>query len=91
MLKQSTKSDERRLTFALPTAELPGTVSVVGTFNDWTPGEHVLRKRSNGTSSVSVTLPAGSTAHFRYLGTDGAWFDEPDADAVTHEGSFISL
>ncbi len=91
MLKQSTTADGSRLTFALPTADLPGTVSVVGTFNGWAPGAHVLRKRSNGTSSVSVTLPSGSTAHFRYLGPGGAWFDEPDADAITSDGSFVRL
>ena len=91
MIKQSRDraSGGRRITFVLPADRPSGRVSVVGTFNDWTPGTHELRKRSNGTRSVSVTLPAGETICFRYLGEHGAWFDEPDADAVTDEGSLL--
>lgn len=75
----STRATGPKITFVLPQAEPAGRVSVVGDFNDWTPGVHELRKRSNGTRSVSVAVPAGSTVTFRYLGEDGHWFDEPDA------------
>jgi hypothetical protein len=93
MLKTSAapKNAGRRLTFVLPGESPVGRVSVVGTFNDWTPGAHVLRRRSNGTRSVSVTLPAGSTVRFRYLGEDGHWFDDQDADEVTSEGGTVQL
>ncbi|MBN9328006.1 MAG: isoamylase, partial [Cellulomonas sp.] len=76
MLKKSrcAKSATCTLTFALPVAQLVGSVSVVGTFNDWTPGVHVLRRRSNGTASASVTVPAGTDVRFRYLGEHGRWF-----------------
>ncbi len=67
-----------RVTFSVPTP--PGrVVSVVGTFNDWQPGRHELRRRRNGTSSVSVVLTPGEH-HFRYLATGGEWADDPDAD-----------
>ena len=91
MIKQSRDraTGGRRITFVLPADRPSGRVSVVGTFNDWTPGTHELRKRSNGTRSASVTVPAGASIRFRYLGEHGAWFDEPDADAVTHEGSLL--
>jgi hypothetical protein len=46
-------------------------------------------KRANGQRSVSVTLPAGTTVRFRYLGEDGHWFDEPEADAVDADGSVV--
>lgn len=93
MLKQSAapKNAGKRLTFALPADDSSGAVSVVGTFNDWTPGAHVLRRRSNGTMSASVTVPSGTTVHFRYLGENGHWFDEPDADLVTSEGSLVQV
>src|SRR3954468_11416483 len=93
MLKKSAapKNAGRRLTFVLPADSPVGRVSVVGTCNDWTPGAHVLRRRSNGTRSVSVTLPAGSTVRFRYLGEDGHLFDDPDARAVTSEGGEVHL
>ena len=36
------------LTFFLPTTALDGPVSVVGSFNDWTPGLHPLRDAPTG-------------------------------------------
>ncbi|WP_129339893.1 isoamylase early set domain-containing protein [Cellulomonas endophytica] len=93
MLKQSrpSASATRTLTFALPAAELEGSVSVVGTFNDWTPGTHVLRRRSNGTASVAVTVPAGTEVCFRYLGEGGRWFDDRDVDALTPHGGVVRV
>ena len=75
--------------FSLPTAALDGPVSVVGSFNGWTPGLHPLRRRSNGTASTSVTVPLGTTVKFRYLGEQGRWFDDDTADEVTPEGSVV--
>jgi len=74
------KTDDVKLTFALPSSDPNGPVSVVGDFNDWTPGRHVLAKRANGTRSVAVTVPAGQRVRFRYLGEGGHWFDDPDAE-----------
>jgi hypothetical protein len=93
MIKQSraSRAAGHRLTFVLPSDEPTGAVSVVGNFNDWTPGAHELRRRSNGTRSVSVAVPAGSSVHFRYLGENGLWFDDPQADAVTEVGSLVQL
>jgi 1,4-alpha-glucan branching enzyme len=77
------KSGDVKVTFVLPKEEPAGTISVVGDFNDWRPGTHVLAKRTNGTRSVSVTLPAGSRVRFRYLGENGHWFDD---EAVERDG-----
>ena len=74
------KSKDVKVTFVLPQHQADGQVSVVGDFNDWTPGKHVLAKRTNGTKSVSVTLPSGTRARFRYLGEHGHWFDDPDVE-----------
>ena len=79
-----------RVTFSIPADRLPGTVSVVGTFNDWTPGYHQLVPRRDGTHSVSVTLPAGEH-RFRYLATGGVWFDDHTADGVDSSGGIIRL
>jgi len=51
-------------------------VSVVGNFNDWDPFAHPLRRRANRARSAAVTVPAGSTLHFRYLAEGGRWFDD---------------
>ena len=91
MLKRSPapRNAGRKITFVLPADHPAGRVSAVGTFNDWTPGAHMLRRRSNGTMSASVTVPLGSEIRFRFLGENGWWFDDEDADAITKDGSLI--
>ena len=78
-----------RVTFALPADEPDGAVSVVGDFNDWDPYAHPLRLRSNRTRSAAVTVPAGSTLHFRYLAEGGRWFD--DETVSGHDGQGVSI
>jgi 1,4-alpha-glucan branching enzyme len=85
------KSSDVKLTFTLPPGDPPGEVSVVGDFNAWTPGQHRLVKRANGSRSVTVTVPTGSTVRFRYLGENGHWFDEPQADTVDLDGSVLRV
>jgi 1,4-alpha-glucan branching enzyme len=88
MIRRKKTATGVTVTFVLEEAD-EGPVSVVGDFNDWTPGVHVLRKRSNGTRSVSVTLPAGKPVRFRYLAEGGRWFDDPQADAQQEDGSLL--
>ena len=78
-------SDLVRVSFSLPLAETPDTVSVVGDFNDWDPAVHQLRKRSNGTRSVTIDLTQGETYAFKYLGAGGQWLHEPEAEAAPNE------
>ncbi|GAA2966744.1 isoamylase [Actinokineospora diospyrosa] len=66
-----------RVTFTLERDSPPGSTSVVGCFNGWTPGRHVLRGRSNGKRSTSVVIPAGTSVSFRYLTEGGVWSDDP--------------
>ena len=80
MLKRQPLGTRAKVTFALPIGETPTSVSVVGDFNDWNPTTHPMKKRSNGTRSVSVELPAGATYRFKYVSEDGQWFCEPHAD-----------
>jgi hypothetical protein len=68
-----------KVQLVLPDSIHDGPVSAVGTFNDWTPGRHRLIRRSNGTRSVTVTVASGQELRFRYLGSGGHWFDDPDA------------
>jgi hypothetical protein len=71
-----------RVTFALPADKPSGAVSVVGSFNDWNPFAHPLRLRANQTRSAAVTVPVGSTLHFRYLAEGGVWFDDDTLSAA---------
>ena len=80
-----------RVTFALPADEPCGAVSVVGDFNDWNPFAHPLRRRTNGTRSAAVTVPAGSSLRFRYLGEGGLWFDDETAPARDGQNASIAV
>jgi 1,4-alpha-glucan branching enzyme len=83
MLKKSKPgkgSTAVKVTFALPVEATADRVSVVGDFNGWDPLKHPLRKRANGTRSVSVEVPPNTTARFRYLDSEGRWHNDPAAD-----------
>ena len=84
------RSTKTKVTFALPGDDPAGPVSVVGTFNDWTPGSHELVPRKDGSRSVSVNLTPGEH-RFRYLASNGHWFDDQNADSVDDQGSIITL
>lgn len=71
-----------KVTFVLPTSDHERPVSVLGTFNGWDPLVHPLKKRSNGTRSVTVEVPAGGLYQFKYLAEGGNWFCDPDTDAI---------
>jgi len=77
------KRNGNKITFVLPIDT--GPVSVVGDFNDWDPAVHPLKKRSNGTRSVTVQMPPGRYP-FRYLAEGGAFFDDADADVLEDNG-----
>jgi hypothetical protein len=72
-------SDKVKVSFVLPDDRVSGKVSVVGDFNGWNPTTHPLRKRANGTRSVSVSLTRGQRYAFRYVTEEGAWHDDETA------------
>jgi len=78
---RSSRDGTVRVTFVLPAGEPAGPVSVVGDFNGCDPLAHPLQRRANGTRSVVVTVPAGTTLHFRYLADGGVWFDDETVPA----------
>lgn len=86
---RSGRNGSVRVTFVLPAEEPPAAVSVVGSFNGWDPFAHPLRRRSNGTRSATVTVPAGTMLHFRYLADGGQWFD--DEAALRADGADASV
>ena len=62
-------------------------MSVVGDFNDWDPFVHPLKPRSNGTKSVSVTLPISQRFAFKYLDEHGQWLDDDGAHEYVDNGA----
>ena len=83
MIKRSNGKDGIKLTFTLSLADTPQPVSVLGDFNEWDPHAHPLKKRTNGTRSVSVVVPPGSAFAFKYLADGGTWFNDVEADEHT--------
>jgi 1,4-alpha-glucan branching enzyme len=81
----TTKQPLVKVTFALPAEGIAQPVSVLGDFNNWDPYANPLKKRSNGTCSAVVEVPAGSAFRFKYLDADGTWFCDPEAEAVVHD------
>jgi hypothetical protein len=77
-----------RVTFSLPESE--GVVSVLGSFNDWDPTAHPLRG-DGPWQSVTVEFAPGSRHEFRYLASDGRWFDDPDADGWGGENGILLI
>ena len=89
MLQRSRAADtgQRILTFSLP-LDWAGRASVVGNFNDWTPGALPLVAVGD-VAEASVVLPDDYIAVFRYLGEGDHWFDEPEADYVDAGASVV--
>lgn len=82
MIKKTNEKDGKvRANFVLPYAEGQAAVSVVGDFNGWDPAANKLVRRKNGTCSTSVVLEPGARYRFRYVGADGVWFNDTEADA----------
>ena len=88
MIKQTPVkgSDKVKVNFVLPKDSVAGKVSVVGDFNGWDPYVHPLRRRSNGTKSVTVTLPVSQRFAFRSLDENGQWLDDDGASEFVDNG-----
>ena len=80
MIKRAKDKGGVKLTFVLSLEDTPNPVSVLGDFNNWDELAHPLKKRANGTRSVSVVVPAGGRYAFKYLADGGTWFTDTDAD-----------
>ncbi|GGT64477.1 isoamylase early set domain-containing protein [Streptomyces purpureus] len=85
MLERKQVKGRAQITFVLPDGNPPGPVSVVGDFNDWKPGTHVLKPRADGMRAVTVALPTKRVHSFRYLAAGDYWFDDEHADG--HDGT----
>lgn len=78
------------LTFTLP-GDIVGPVSVVGDFNHWNPYAHPMTRDEDGTHTVVVRRPQGTTICFRYLTDGGIWLDDADADDYDERGGIVHV
>lgn len=76
-------SDQVSVTFQVDAPHGLGDApaAVVGDFNAWDPTATPFAPPPNGgPMRATVVVPAGHRYRFRYLGQNGHWFNEEDAD-----------
>ena len=92
------KPENCSVTFALPKEAVKGakTVTLVGDFNNWDTEGLQLKKRKDGSFSISRTLPSGTRYQFRFLINGKKWENAWDADdyvcnALGTENSVVAI
>lgn len=81
MLRKSYQKNGRcRVTFSLPSEAKAKTVCLCGDFNEWDYDAQPMKKRKNGSFSVSLTLDPGEY-RFRYFVDGERWENDWEADA----------
>ena len=88
MLKKETitRTDEIRVTFAVPSTTWADRVNLVGEFNDWdTTATPMFQSRADADWQVTVELKAGLRYRFRYLVDGKEWLNDWHADDFFHD------
>ena len=70
-----------RVTFKFRPEDEADSIQLVGDFNEWgTKKKQMLKKCKDGSFSLTVSLPANSDYHFRYLCNEKNWQNDEEAD-----------
>ncbi len=71
-----------RVTFRAPAELEADTAAVLGEWNTWSPENHPMKKRKDGSWSVTVSLDAGQDYRFRYLLDGERWTNDETPDRL---------
>ena len=81
MKKTYTKTGQScRVTFSLPADVGAESVVLCGDFNQWDQGKHPLKRRKDGSFSITISLKPGIEYRFRYLVDGERWENDWEAD-----------
>ena len=69
-----------RVTFRVPADVHAETAHVCGEFNEWDRTGHPMKRRKDGSFSVTLSLKPTHSYRFRYVVDGDRWMNEPDAD-----------
>ena len=71
-----------KVTFELPSKAINGAskVALVGEFNSWDTTSTLMKRRKDGSYSITIDLPANREYQFKYLIDDGRWENDWNAD-----------
>ena len=74
--------DVCKVTFQLPkdVSTSAKKVALVGDFNQWDAHATLMKKKKDGTFSVTLNLEPGREYQFRYLINDSQWENDANAD-----------
>lgn len=84
--KQFLKSkDAYKVTWSIDkkTAGKADSISLSGSFNNWSHDSDPFQKLKNGTFKLVMELPKGTEHEFRYLVNGTEWINEEQADGFT--------
>ena len=81
MKKSYTKTGRScRVTFEVPAQVNANTVVLCGEFNGWDVARHPMKRRKDGSFSLTVSLRPGNEYRFRYLVDGERWENDWEAD-----------
>lgn len=71
-----------KVTFELPSQATRGAskVALAGEFNDWDTSSTLMKRRKDGSFSITIDLPAKREYQYKYLIDDGRWENDWSAD-----------
>ena len=69
-----------RVTFELPPQANAKTVALCGEFNAWDPTKHTMKRRKDGSFSLTISLKPGNEYRYRYLLDGEEWENDWAAD-----------
>lgn len=81
MLTKAKKGRKTHVTFTMPAIEGCDCLYLVGEFNNWNGDAHQMQCKDGGTWSLTLNLAPGRSYQYRYLAGNGAWHNDPAADA----------
>ena len=73
------------VTFEMPSDIQAETLAVLGDFNNWDTDSGLMKRRKDGVWAKTIRMNPG-TYHFRYLASDGTWYNDPAADGYEPSG-----
>ncbi len=84
MLKKSynKSGNSCRVTFKVPAELEAERVALLGEFNAWDAEKHLLKKRKDGSHSLTLSLDAGQDYRFRYLLDGERWTNDEAPDRL---------
>jgi 1,4-alpha-glucan branching enzyme len=69
-----------KVTFMLPSQVQGETAFLVGDFNEWDEGATPMKRKKDGSFSVTLDLKPGEEYQFRYLVNNSEWHNDWQAD-----------